>query len=86
MRKNGSQGGGQPEGPRQRGKKASSFKCYNCGGREHCARQCPSKDLFCHGQGWQRRQGLTLNGVVEGQVVDGILLDTGCSKTLVRRK
>lgn len=31
-------------------------------------------------------QGLTFHGVVEGQVTDNILLDTGCSKTLVLRE
>ena len=48
--------------------------------------QCPGNALFCHGHRWQRRQGLTLHGVVEGQVADDILLDTGCSKTLVWRE
>ena len=40
------------------------------------AQQCPGNPIFCHGRGWESRQGLTLHGV------DNILLITGCSKTL----
>ena len=54
--------------PVQQGKRASQLKCYNCGGIGHHACQCPSNALFYCGQGWQRRQGLTPHGVVEGQV------------------
>ena len=86
IRRDGSLGGVPSGGPVQQGRKAPSLKCYNCGGIGHRARQCPGNALFRHGHGWQRRQGLTLHEIVEGQVVDDILLDTGCSKTLVQRE
>ena len=66
--------------------------CYNCGGRGHTSRQCPSESLYCgtrkpgnhHGRRQLVRQPFHCEDVVEGQFVDDILLDTGCFKTLVR--
>ena len=66
--------------------KAQPLRYYNCGGVGHRAHQCPGNALFCQGRGWLRRQGLTFHGKVEGQVADNILLDTGCSKTVVWRE
>ena len=66
--------------------------CYNCGGRGHTSRQCPSESLYCgtrkcgnhHGRRQLVRQPFHCEGFVEGQFVDDIVLDTGCSRTLVR--
>ena len=55
--------------------------------------RCPGKALFCGGQ---QKEGKPLTGVgggmevcrtglVEGTRVTDILLDTGCSRTLVHR-
>ena len=57
-------------------------KCYNCGKRGHLAMQCPDNALFCDaGSGG----AATRNGKVEGREVTDILLDTGCSRTMVKR-
>ncbi len=67
-------------------------RCYNCGQKGHISRRCPSSALFCSAEtqqsrvGGARAGGVTRGGVVEGWRVADILLDTGCSKTLVRRE
>ena len=87
MKRDASRTGAASGGPsQQQTKKTQPLRCYNCGGVGHRARQCPGNALFCQGRGWMKKQGLTLHGKVEGQVADDILLDTGCSKTLVRRE
>ena len=45
------------------------------------ARDCPSNALF---GGEQGMLGIKHSGVVEGKAVDDIMLDTGCSRTMVR--
>ena len=73
-------------------KEDKPFVCYNCGGRGHTSRQCPSNVLFCGVKGFTRHsakrkmvnQPFQCKGVVEGQLVNDIVLDTGCSRTLVR--
>ena len=65
-------------------KRSKPLKCYNCGEVGHISTQCPSKALFCRdgdNHGAARRTGL-----VEGHEVQGILLDTGCSRTMVRKE
>ena len=59
-----------------------AVKCYNCGGQGHISSHCPDKALFCGG-GTGRSEYRT--GVVEDNEVRDILLDTGCSRTMVRR-
>ena len=65
------------------------------GGRGHTLRQCPSEASFCgikgtrksdkyHGRRPEVRQTFCCKGFVEGQFVNDIVLDTGCSRTLVR--
>ena len=66
--------------------------CYNCGGRGHTSRQCLSDAFFCEirksisycGRKKPARQLFCCEGLVEGQFVNDIVLDTGCSRTLVR--
>ena len=66
--------------------------CYNCGGLGHTSRQCPSELLYCgtrksgnhRGRRQLVRQPFHCEGFVEGQFVNDIVLDTGCSRTLVR--
>ena len=73
-------------------KEDKPFVCYSCGGRGHTSRQCPSNVLFCGVKGFTRHpakrkmvnQPFQCKGVVEGQLVNDIVLDTGCSRTLVR--
>jgi len=60
----------------------SLVKCYNCGKRGHIAMNCPDNALFCdEGMGG----AVTRKGKVEGKEADDILLDTGCSRTMVQR-
>ena len=84
----GATGKGQPHPQPQR----SEMKCYNCGQKGHLSYRCPcSAALFCRTSqeagGWRSNQDNSVShgGLVEGQAVTYIVLDTGCSKTLVRR-
>ena len=66
----------------------SELRCFNCGGRGHMSMKCPSKALNCLEISaypvWHRsKDGPTCSGTVEGQATDDILLDTGCSRTMV---
>jgi len=68
------------------GKKKKEEKpllCYNYDGQGHT---CPSDAMFCRSEGWkqQANQPFQCQGLVEGQVVEDIVLDTGCSTTLLR--
>ena len=69
-------------------------KCFNCRGIGHIAAECPSDAIFCKVRRAPNRkpgrlpprQELTLKGEVEGKIVEDMLLDTGCSQTLVRQE
>ena len=73
------------------------IKCFNCQQRGHLAVNCPHGAMFCSecpvdykGNSAVRQtstakgQGLYTPGKVEGSSVESIVLDTGCSRTLVR--
>ena len=66
----------------------SEIRCFSCGGRGHMSMKCPSKALTCLESsahpGWHNsKDGPTCSGKVEGKSTDDILLDTGCSRTMV---
>ena len=71
--------------PQEQGKK-STVKCFNCRQEGHLARNCPEEAAMMCGEptsssnagNWRR------SGVVEGQHVEQIVLDTGCKRTMVR--
>ena len=55
---------------------------YNCGKRGHMEMHCPNKALFCEGE---CGGAATRKGKVEGREVEDIVLDTDCSRTMVKR-
>ena len=63
------------------------LRCCTCDGKGHTSKQCPSKALFCGNMNKPRGavEGTVLQGVVNGFLVDHLLLHSGCSKTIVRR-
>ena len=69
------------------------LRCFNCKQRGHIAKNCPHQVMYCkenktpsHVQYMTREEcGILQREIVEGREVADILLDTGCSRTLVRR-
>ena len=69
------------------------LRCFNCKQRGHIAKNCPHQVMYCkenktpsHVQYMTREEcGILQRGIVEGREVADILLDIGCSRTLVRR-
>ena len=55
--------------------------CYNCGKKGHISRNCSSNALC--GMEWEE-VGLKRRGTVEGTEVRDIMLDTGCTRTMVQ--
>ena len=65
-------------------------QCYHCKKQGHnvMSWECPEKSMVCkERRDWKRKGGRPMykTGKVEGQKVTDILLDTGCSRTKVRR-
>ena len=61
-------------------KERKEIECFNCGKKGHIAMHCPSKSLFC---GTRFGGAVTRKGRMDGKEVSDILLDTGCSRTMV---
>ena len=67
------------------------IRCFQCKKEGHTKASCPNTVLLCTepdggGRGAQDGEpGVYRRGRVEGQVVPQILLDTGCSRTMVKR-
>ena len=70
----------------------SKVECFNCHKKGHFLANCPGNDgLFCRGVSTSQKNcevasGLTKPGIVEGKIVNDILLNTGCSRTLIHQK
>ena len=75
-----------------------NVECFNCHKKGHYSFNCLHNALFCterradhRGHSFARRRpamvqpGTMKQGIVEGKSVEDILLDTGCSRTLVHR-
>eukprot|EP00731_Ephydatia_muelleri_P003135 Em0001g3135a len=65
-------------------------RCYNCSKTGHLSWNCPEKALYSHSRGndiTRRQTDRTVlrSGFVEGNKVEDIVLDTGCSRTMIRR-
>ena len=67
----------------------SEIQCSNCQKMRHIASKCPGKtNLFCGEQKSAQETktlGIYREGLIEGQKVEKILLDTGCSRTMIQR-
>ena len=67
----------------------NNVKCYTCGQRGHISTKCPSAALFCRSEqpklestAYQlgfRQPSVCRSGQVEGNHVEQIVFDTGCS-------
>ena len=74
--------GGRPWNPPQR--------CYECGKIGHVATHCPSRAWYGEGRMDEKTsqpnsEVVCRNGTVEGRYVEDIILDTGCTRTLVHQ-
>lgn len=65
-------------------KKKEGLKFYSCGEKGHTLMRCPSKALTVVDNHECGRNRCPMHrGMVDGQEVKDILLDTGCSRTMV---
>ena len=58
------------------------LRCYNCGKHGHISMYCLEKASYLCADGWGR--SVARVGLVEGVRVSDIILNTGCSRTMVR--
>eukprot|EP00731_Ephydatia_muelleri_P007947 Em0004g285a len=73
---------------REESQRSRGIQCYHCKKQGHMSWECPEKSMVCKERmDWRRKGGKPMykTGKVEGQKVTDILLDTGCSRTMVRR-
>ena len=63
----------------------TGIQCYNCKKFGHPAKLCPNKALMGDTQGPETNR-LVKEGQVEGNRVADIMLDTGCSRTMVHKR
>ena len=73
-------------------------ECFNCHKRGHYAARCPNNAMFCSGKRRDisreaevtnvshNKTEVSRRGIIEGMATQEILLDTGCSQSLVRRE
>ena len=71
-------------------KNMKEVECFNCRRKGHYSANCPHNAMFCRPQEGATKAatckvGVMRTGVIEGKPVSNILLDTGCSQTLVHR-
>ena len=79
---------------RSRGEQ-NNVKCYNCGHGGHISTKCPSAAPFCRleqpkqvlpaSQSGFKPSSVCRSGLVEEIQVDQIMLDTSCSRTILRQ-
>ena len=67
-----------------------NVRCYNCSKTGHLSRNCPEKALYSRSREnyktcRQADRAVLRSGLVEGNNVHDIVLDTGCSRTMIRK-
>ena len=78
---------GKEETPKTRPKRdLNAITCFNCQKKGHFSYDCPSNALLCQEAAMRPRIETKRAGTVEGKPVDNLLLDTGCTRTLIRRE
>ena len=66
------------------GKDKRPLVCYNCHQKGHKSSECPANALSCTELEKQKSCPYT-TGMVNNKSVNDVILDTGCSRTMVRR-
>ena len=88
----------QKEKPKSK-RDLKDIECFNCRKKGHYSMNCPHHAMFCTERKMEisgrisvkkcpveMKPGVVKSGKVEGETVNDILLDTGCSRTLVHRR
>ena len=74
-----------PPGKSNQHPRNKEIVCYNCHKKGHLSTQCPNNAMFCTAVPPPPHAGIpsTRAGFIEGQPVNKIVLDTGCSQSMV---